>query len=269
MTRHNILTTGVVFGLLIAVLPGCESKKEDPYVRQLEQELSVYTGQVDSLNSVLEEYTGRLREIRTQMDTAQVANKRLVAALQKVSGELKEYRRLYAEQKELNTQLRTELQQVRGERDRSLANARRLKTQVDSLDNQLYVQRSRVVRLEAQLQASLQREAEAVKALSSVFVYAGKREALEKAGYLRVKQQTIFTDSYSLIGFPDIKDNRVQRVAVGGTLTVTGQVRFLVDRHGKLKKDHAYRVLGNGGSETQLSFLETTLEGQRILAVIQ
>ena len=269
MRRNAILATGVAAVLSVVALSGCGSEKEDPYVKQLKQEVRVYSGQIDSLHAVVEGYDARLRSIRSQLDTAHTANQQLVASLQKVTGELKEYRRLYSEQKALNTKLQGELQQVGAERDRSIARARQMKARADSLDNELYVQRSRMARLEARLEASLKREAGAQKAVSAVFIYADTKETLEKAGYLKVKQTTIITDAYTLVGFPDVKDARVKQTAVGKTLVLDGELQFLVDRHGKLKKDTAYIEERTADGRTRVTFLDNILEGQRILAVVK
>ena len=265
-------SAGMVVFLAVTILLGCGGPAEEsPQIKQLEQEVATYAAQLDSLNKVVDDYDARVKDLRSQLYTAQAANRTLVTALQKAGVATQEYRRLYGEQQALNKQLQGEVQKLRTERDRSIAQAQQLRNRVAGMDTELNIQRNRVARLEASLQASLKREAEAVKAVTSVFVYAGKEQSLEEQGFLQVKQTTILTNSYKVVRYPDVQDKqRVKRASVGETLTLNGHVRYLVDQHGKLKRDRSYRMERSAdGKTTQITFLEPILEGQRVLAVVR
>ncbi|MGA1197554.1 MAG: hypothetical protein ACO36I_13770 [Candidatus Latescibacterota bacterium] len=146
--------------IIFAFLP--KTPEVDPLVLQMEQEISMYTGQVDSLTNVVDGLNNRIDLIRTQLDTAQTSNKTLVSALQRVTGELREYQKLYSEQRELNRKLSTEIQQVRAEKDiavadkeKALAQVAVMKSQMDSLNDQLYTKTVRIGRLESNLEVAM------------------------------------------------------------------------------------------------------------------
>ena len=210
----------VICAVLVTALTGCESKKERAYVTQLEGEVKAYAGQLDSLNGVVGGYTSKIQELQTRLDTARTAEETVVASLQKTTTALNRYRSLHSEQEQLVAELRKELQLLRADNERSDRRVRQLRARADSLDDQLYTQRSRVDRLQSLLWASVRREAEAAKAITSVFVYAGKQGDLENAAYLKVKQTTILTDAFSLVGYPDVKGTQVKRATIGGSLVV-------------------------------------------------
>ncbi|MDA0747226.1 MAG: hypothetical protein O2954_11960 [bacterium] len=253
---------------LVFMVVSC-SPKEDPYVAKLEEKVQAYGGQIDSLNAVVIGFSDQLQNYRTQVDSARTANKTLVTALQKMTDSMQEYQGLYNKQVALNAELRTEVKQLRTERDRSKEHARKLESRVDSLDNELDVQRSRIARLEGQVKESARREAEAVKAITSVFVLSGTRETLEKPGYLEVKQATIFSDTYKLVNFPDVNDNRIKKVGLNEGLELDGEVRYVVDRYGKLTKGKGYQISQTGTGRSLVIFMESLLEGQRVLIVMK
>lgn len=140
---------------------------------------------------------------------------------------------------------------------------------VDSLDALLVVERNRIARIEWSLRNALDRESLAQKAIHEVFVYSGTLKELQKGGYLEVRDQTLFTSTYKLIGFPPVASKHVKRVAIGDNLVFDGDVRFVVDRHGKLKPGKAYKSWRQVSGKFYLKFEEDIMKGQRVLVVLE
>ena len=257
--------------LLIAYLP--EEPGTDPYVIQLEREVATYTTQLDSLNAVVDGLNGRLNRIRSRMDSVQASNLTVLASLHRVTNEMKEYRRLYGKQQAVSRKLRRELTQVRGEKERAIADVRHLKSEVDSLNNELYEKTVRLVRLEADLDQAVRRAESLETTIRSVLVYVGTEDSLRQEGYLKLGRSILLKKRYRLSGFPDVVDaqdeDAVYRTALGEPLLIPGPVAFLVDRHGKLSKRKEYRLRTGPQGHPIITFVDSTLSGQRVLVVLQ
>ena len=262
----------------IAIQP--RAPKVDPYVLQLEGEVAIYTSHIDSLNTVVDGLNGRLNTIRTKMDSAQVANRTLLASLQKVSHEMKEYRGLYRKQQALNKKLVKELSHVKSEmaeerveKERATREVRGLKAEVDSLNNEIFEQTIRLVRLEQNLEESMKETASIKDAVTSVLVFVGTEKSLKEAGYLKAGRSVFFKKNYKAIGFPDISDEKgkdaVLRIPVGVKLALMGEVAAIADRHGKLDKGKEYHLQKIEGGQSLVTFVDSTLQGQRVLAVLK
>ena len=273
--RKIILVVGaaaVVLAIIfyIALLPE-EEPTIDPYVLEVEQAVDRYKGQIDSMNAVVDGLNGRLDVIRTQMDSARASNRLLLASLHRVTNEMKEYRRLYSEQKTLNNKLITELRQVKTEKERTIGQVKQLKTEVDSLNDRLYEKTVRLVRLESTLEEAMEKEQEWRKTATSVLVYVGTENELKQQGYLKTSR--FFRKSYQSVGFPDVAganaNNDVLRISIGETLALPGDLEGLTDRHGKLGKGEEYEVSKGPPGQTLVTFIDPTLQGQRILAVLK
>lgn len=254
----------LMFSALVAGLSYCGQVGQDARVLELEEEVSTYSQQLDSVNQIMQGYESRIASLGSQLDTSRSANQTLVAALRSVTGTMNEYKRLFSEQEGLTAKLRKEVTQLKSERNRSTEEANKLRAKVEALDEELHAQRVRTARLEASLRASVDREALAQKALNQVLVLSGTESDLARMAYLEVKQQTIFTDRHRRIGFPPVSDAAVKRVSLGERITFGSDVRYLVDLHGKLKKGKSYTVEG-----ASVTFVEPSMEGQRVLVVLK
>ena len=270
-----VLIVGAVAVILAIVLYIALTPKKpevDPYVVQLEQEVGMYAAQVDSLNSVVDGLNGRLDTIRTQMDSAREANKTLLASLHRVNNELREYQRLYKEQQEINGRLVAEVRQLKEEKEQATAEVRQLKAEVDSINSELYEKTVRLVRLESSLEEAVQKTRAMEATVTSVLVYVGTEDELEKAGYLDAGRG-FFRKSFKLIGFPDVLDannkDAVLRVSIGETLPLQGELDALTDRHGKLDKGKDYEESKGPDGQTLVTFTDSMLQGQRVLAVLK
>ena len=275
-TQKIILIIGVVAVvlavlLLVAFLP--KEPEIDPHVVELEQQVSGYTAQIDSLNAVVDGLNGRLDGIRSQMDSVRASNRTFLASLHRVTNEMKEYRRLYREQQTLNRKLAQELRQVRVEKKRAITEAEGLKSEVDSLNNALYEKTVRLVRLEASLEQAVKQTESLEAAVRAVLVYSGTEDELKQAGYLKTGRSVIFRKSYRAIGFPDVVNGEtggaVFRASLGDPLVLQGTLSALADRHGKLGKGKEYRLQKGPPGQTVVTFIDSTLQGQRILAILK
>ena len=273
--RKIVLVVGaaaVILALIIyiALLP--EEPTVDPYVVQLEQEVTQYTAQIDSMNLVVDNLNSRIDVVRTQMDSARASNKVLLASLHRVTNQMKEYQRLYKEQRSLNDKLVTELNQVKSEKEKATVQVKQLKTEVDSLNNQMYEQTIRLTRMESSLEEALDREKTLAETVTSVLVYTGTEDDLKQKGYLKTWRQALFSKNYKSTGFPDVttaSNTEVLRIALGETLALQGDLAALCDRHGKLGKGKEYELSKGPPGQTLITFTDDTLMGQRILAVLK
>jgi hypothetical protein len=260
--------------LVIALVPEekFEEKVVDPYVVQLEKDVGMYTSQIDSLNQVVDGLNGRINTLRADMDSARASNQVLLASLRNVTSEMKEYRRLYTEQRSANDRLVAELRTARQEKEQATEQVRSLKTEVDSLSNELYSKSIRLTRLESRLEEAISQARVAEETVTSVLVLAGSQDDLERMGYLKTWRPAIFSRNYRVVGFPEVLQNDgsgLTRVAMGETLTLNGQVEALCDRHGKLDKGKEYELSEGTGGQSIVTFVDESLKGQRILAVLK
>lgn len=269
----GIVAVAIAIGALVMMQPA--PQQENPMVAQLQQEAERYATQIDSMNTEIDNFNQRIDAIRAQRDSSQKSNQILVASLQKVTSELKEYQKLYSEQRALNQKLQTQLAQAEADKADMAESLESLRSEMAKKDEELLDREIRIQRLEASLQASQQREQDAVKReekavkmVSQVFVHTGKQKALEQSGYLQVRPKTIFTNSYKVVKFPDEMSQQVIKADIGGGLLVHGKVNFLADRHGKLKRGREYDLNDKGDDNYEIIFKEPTLEGQRILVVM-
>jgi hypothetical protein len=258
--------------LYIAFLPETEEDiLENPLVKELELQALQATTQVDSLNIVVDDLNSRIDIVRTQMDSARTSNQVLLASLQRVTTQMKEYQRLYQEQRSLTNQLQTEIAQVKSERDRATTQARELKTAVDSLNNELYEQTIRLTRMESSLEQALSESSDLRKTVTSVLVYVGTEDELKQKGFLETSRPALFSKNYKISGFPDIASNdaNIRRIPLGETFTLEGKLKELCDRHGKLGKGKEFEISQGPPGQTMITFTDSMLVGQRVLAVLE
>jgi peptidoglycan hydrolase CwlO-like protein len=253
---------------VIALMP--TEPEVDPYVVQLESEVATYTSQIDSMNNVVDGLNGRINTLRTQMDSARASNKVLLASLRKVANEMKEYRRLYGEQKRANEKLITELKQARADNESTAGDVRELKGEVDSLNSALYTKTVRLVRLESSLEEALEEKKTLEETATSVLVVTGTEEDLKAKGYLKTSRAAIFSKNYKVADFPDVLDsNLIKRISLGETLALQGELQAICDRHGKMEKGKEYEVSKGPDGQSLITFIDDTLQGQRILAIFK
>lgn len=274
--RKIILAVGAAAAVLAIILyiafsPSDESAvQKDPLVAQLEKEVELYTAQIDSMNIVVDDLNSRIDVVRTQMDSARASNQVLLASLHRVTNQMKEYQRLYSEQRVLNDRLRDEIAHVRTERDLATTQAVQLKTAVDSLNNELYEQTIRLTRLESSLEQALDEGKDLRRTVTSVLVYVGTEDELKQKGYLDTWRPALFSKNYRSTGFPDVTTNpNIRRIPVGETFTFQGKLVALCDRHGRLGKGKEYELSQGPPGQTLLTFTDSMLSGQRLLAVIE
>ena len=255
---------------IIALVP--DEPVVDPYVLELESEVANYTAQIDSMDNVVLGMNDRINAIRTQMDSSRASNKVLLGSLRKVTNEMKEYRRLYGEQKRANERLVNELKQVRAERDQSTVEVRTLKYEVDSLNTALYSKTVRLVRLESSLEQALDEKRMLSETATSVLVIQGTEDDLKQRGFLKTSR-SFFRKNFRVESFPDVLEgdgrDDVMRISLGETLALTGELEALCDRHGKLEKGKEYEVSKGPPGQSLITFIDDTLQGQRILAVVK
>jgi predicted nucleic acid-binding Zn-ribbon protein len=260
------LILAVVF--VIALMPS--EPEVDPYVVQLESEVATYTSQIDSMNNVVDGLNGRINTLRTQMDSARASNKVLLASLRKVTNEMKEYRRLYGEQKRANEKLIAQLRKARTDKEATVVEVKELKGEVDSLNSALYTKTVRLVRLESSLEEALEEKKTLEETATSVLVVTGTEDDLKSKGYLETWRAAIFSKNYKVVDFPDVLDsNVIKRISLGETLALQGELQAICDRHGKMEKGKEYEVSKGPAGQSLITFIDETLQGQRILAVFK
>ena len=274
MENKNVLIgvgAGAIILAIVFVIALMPSEREvDPYVVQLESEVATYTSQIDSMNNVVDGLNGRINTLRTQMDSSRASNQVLLSSLRKVTNEMKEYRRLYSEQKRANERLISELKQARAENESAAIEVKGLKTEVDSLNNALYTKTVRLVRLESSLEEAMEEKKALEETATSVLVVTGTEDGLKAKGYLKAWRAAIFSKNYRVINFPDVLDsNIIKRISLGETLALIGELKAICDRHGKLEKGKEYEVSKGPSGQSLITFIDDTLQGQRILAVLK
>lgn len=274
MENKNVLIAvgaGAVILAIVFVIALMPSEPEvDPYVVQLESEVATYTAQIDSMNTVVDGLNGRINTLRTHMDSARASNKVLLASLRKVANEMKEYRRLYGEQKKANERLITELKQVRAEKETATEEMKGLRTEVNSLNNALYAKTVRLVRLESSLEEALEEKKALEETATSVLVITGTEDELKEKGYLKTWRAAIFSKNYRVIDYPDVlESNQIKRISLEETLVLAGELQAICDRHGKMEKGKEYEVSKGPDGQSLITFIDDTLQGQRVLAVFK
>ncbi|MEE2752865.1 MAG: hypothetical protein VX910_02700 [Candidatus Latescibacterota bacterium] len=274
MENKNVLIAVGAGALILAVLfviALMPSEPEvDPYVVQLESEVATYTSQIDSMNNVVDGLNGRINTLRTQMDSARASNKVLLSSLRKVTNEMKEYRRLYGEQKRANEKLITELKQARADKEATVVEVKGLKGEVDSLNSALYTKTVRLVRLESSLEEALEEKKALEETATSVLVVTGTEDYLKSKGYLKTWRPAIFSKNYKVLEYPDVlESNFIKRISLGETLALQGELQAICDRHGKMEKGKEYEVSKGPTGQSLITFIDDTLQGQRILAVVK
>jgi outer membrane murein-binding lipoprotein Lpp len=253
---------------VIALMP--TEPEVDPYVVQLESEVATYTAQIDSMHNVVDGLNSRINAVRTQMDSSRASNKVLLASLRKVTNEMKEYRRLYSEQKKASEKLISELKQVRADKEVATVEVKELRGEVDSLNNALYTKTVRLVRLESSLEEALEERKTLEETATSVLVITGTADELKEKGYLKVWRAAMFSKNYKVIDFPDVlESNLIKRISLGETLALAGELEAICDRHGKMEKGKEYEVSKGPAGQSLITFIDDTLQGQRILAVFK
>jgi hypothetical protein len=263
----------VVFTALLLFVSACSpSSDEVDLTAKLEKTVSDYEKQLDAMNSENMSLNARVNAVKSQMDSSRSVNRTLVAKLQEITRESKRFQGLYKEQVGLNRQLRGELSKARNAllsehaaKEAAIKRATALETQLAEKDRTLLDQENRIKRLENRLKRTQEREASAIEAMEAVLVYQGTMEDLKAAGYLSVRQKTIFTDEYKVIKFPDETDRAVLKATIGRKIALKGNLKLLADRDGSLSKGNEYTVTENG----ELVFEDETLKGQRVLVVLK
>lgn len=265
----------IVLGLLlyIALQPSEEQiVRENLYVQQLEADAERYAAQADSLNLVVESLNARIDTVRAQMDSARTDNKILLTTLRRVTNESKEYQRLYKEQRALVDRLRDEITRVKAG---AATQIDQLKTSLDSLNSTLSEQAIRLTRMtnslkkaEEENRALREKNRALRETLRSVLVYVGTEDGLKQQGYLDTSRRFV-RKNYKMTNFPDIDNADIIKVGIGETFNVQGELAALCDRHGKLGKGKEYELGEGRDGQFHITFSDSALAGQRILAVLK
>ena len=265
----------VVLGLLlyIALQPSEEEiVRENLYVQQLEADAERYAAQADSLNLLVESLNARIDTVRAQMDSARTDNKILLTTLRRVTNESKEYQRLYKEQRALVSRLRDEITRVKAG---AATQIEQLKTSLDSLNSTLSEQAIRLTRMTNSLKKAeeenraLRKKNRALReTLQSVLVYVGTEDGLKQQGYLDTSRRFV-RKNYKMTNFPDLDNGDIIKVRIGEPFGVRGELAALCDRHGKLGKGREYELGEGRDGQFLITFSDSALAGQRILAVLK
>lgn len=265
----------IVLGLLlyIALQPSEEQiVRENLYVQQLEADAERYAAQADSLNLVVESLNARIDTVRAQMDSARTDNKILLTTLRRVTNESREYQRLYKEQRALVDRLRDEITRVKAG---AATQIDQLKTSLDSLNSTLSEQAIRLTRMtnslkkaEEENRALREKNRALRETLQSVLVYVGTEDGLKQQGYLDTSRRFV-RKNYKMTNFPDIDNADIIKVGIGETFRVQGELAALCDRHGKLGKGREYELGEGQDGQFHITFSDSALAGQRILAVLK
>ncbi len=275
--KRIIIVVGFLAALLVVLLLTIwkpETVPEvDPQVVQLESDIALYTGQIDSLNALVDEMDSRINAMRAHVDSAKVSNRKLLTSLHRVTSEMREYQALYRKQKAMNEKLVAQLVQLKGEKDVATSAVRELKVEVDTLNKLLHDKTTRLIRLESSLKEAVEQAQTMQETATSVLVYMGTEDELKEAGFLKTSRGFTIRKNYKLVGFPDVTDEQnmdmIKRVPVGETIAVPGELAALCDRHGKLSKRDEYRASKGPAGKTMVTFWDSTLMGQRVLAVLK
>ncbi len=275
--KRIVIVVGFLAAILVALLLTIwkpETGPEvDPQVVQLESDIALYTGQIDSLNALVDEMDSRINAMRAHVDSAKVSNRKLLTSLHRVTSEMKEYQALYRKQRAMNEKLVTQLVQLKGEKDVATAAVRELKMEVDTLNKLLHDKTTRLIRLESSMKEAVEQAQTMQETATSVLVYIGTEDSLKKVGYLKTSRGFTIRKNYKLVGFPDVTDEQnldtIKRVSIGETIAVPGELAALCDRHGKLSKQNEYRASKGPEGQTMVTFWDSTLVGQRVLAVLK
>lgn len=258
----------VILGLLlyIALLPSEEEiVQKNLYVQQLEADAERYSAQADSLNLVVESLNARIDTVRAQMDSARTDNKILLTTLRRVTNESKEYQRLYKEQRTMVDELRAEITRVKAD---ATTQVEQLKTSLDSLQSTLSEQAIRLTRMTVSLQKAHEENRALRETLRSVLVYVGIEDSLKQQGYLDTSRRFV-RKNYKMTNFPDLDNSDVIKVGIGEPFRVQGELAALCDRHGKLGKGKEYELQEGRDGQLRITFSDSALAGQRILAVLK
>ncbi len=275
--KRIVIVVGFLAAILVVLLltiwkPGTVPEV-DPQVVQLESDIALYTGQIDSLNALVDEMDSRINAMRAHVDSAKVSNRKLLTSLHRVTSEMKEYQALYRKQRAMNEKLVAQLVQLKGEKDVATAAVRELKMEVDTLNKLLHDKTTRLIRLESSMKEAVEQAQTMQEAATTVLVYIGTEDDLKKAGFLKTSRGLTIRKNYKLVGFPDVTDEQgldmIKRVPVGETISVPGELAALCDRHGKLSKRNEYRASKGPEGQTMVTFWDSTLVGQRVLAVLK
>ena len=275
--KRIVIVVGFLAAILVALLLTIwkpETGPEvDPQVVQLESDIALYTGQIDSLNALVDEMDSRINAMRAHVDSAKVSNRKLLTSLHRVTSEMKEYQALYRKQRAMNEKLVAQLVQLKGEKDVATVAVRELKIEVDTLNKLLHDKTTRLIRLESSLKQAVEQAQTMQETATSVLVYIGTEDSLKKAGYLKTSRGFTIRKNYKLVGFPDVTDEQnldtIKRLSIGETIAVPGELAALCDRHGKLSKQNEYRASKGPEGQTMVTFWDSTLVGQRVLAVLK
>ena len=254
--------------LYIAFLPSEEEIiQESPYVIQMEEEAKRDSTLIDSLNLVVNNLNVRIDSVRTQMDSSRTSNKILLTALHRVTKEMKEYRRL-------TVSLQADLELVKVTRDSLRDNlfeqTNRLQRVTEALEKahrESQKLREDLQSTQQDLQATQQNLQDAEEIISSVLVYVGTEDRLKQQGYLKTWRR--LRKNYKIINFPNVNNSDIIKVGIGETFTVQGKLAALCDDHGKLGKDKEYKLSQGQEGQITISFSDSLLIGQRVLAVLK
>lgn len=141
---------------------------------------------------------------------------------------------------------------------------------MDSLNNALYTKTVRLVRLESSLEEAMEEKRTLEETATAVLVITGTEDELKEKGYLKTWRAAIFSKNYKVINFPDVlESNRIKRISLGETLALAGELQAICDRHGKMERGKEYEVSKGPAGQSLVTFIDDTLQGQRILAVFK
>lgn len=258
------------------VVAGC-GRSEDPALLGLQSDLSTANAAIDSLTASLESTNQVIGGLRARADSLQWVDETLVASVQSLSKDVKQWRAAAEEQKRLNAVLGQEVERMRREKAVDLQTIRGMRANADSLNLALLVAHNSLRRQVAQIQnleadlAQAQGEVTALrKRALSVLLLVGSEDDLKKAGFLETDRAMgqAFQKSYRMRRKLDQEDPAAITLPLREYATLTRRPVAIVDRFGRLRETHDYRLDGKG-AETTIVFVNDLLKGSEALVVME
>lgn len=264
--------------LILASFPlSCGEDEDALLITDLQKDLELASGTIDSLNYQVDSINLLLDEARIRADSLQGVDDKLVANMQVLNKEVKKFRSLYNEQKRKNKELATTIERLQLEKRADRQAIAGLRTEADSLNSALLDahtsirrQSDHIRQLEFDLAQSQDDLEELRRTQIEVRLLVATEDFLKENGYLKSSRPfgRGFRKSYQLVKKLNPADPGVRTVPLGEALVLEFKLKALVDRYGSLKEGDDYERHKEEGILT-LRFINEMLGGVDVMAVVQ
>ena len=264
--------------LILASFPlSCGEDEDALLITDLQKDLELASGTIDSLNYQVDSINLLLDEARIRADSLQGVDDKLVANMQVLNKEVKKFRSLYNEQMHKNKELATTIERLQLEKRADRQAIAGLRTEADSLNSALLDahtsirrQSDHIRQLEFDLAQSQDDLEELRRAQIEVRLLVATEDFLKENGYLKSSRPfgRGFRKSYQLVKKLNPADPGVRTVPLGEALVLEFKLKALVDRYGSLKEGDDYERHKEEGILT-LRFINEMLGGVDVMAVVQ